>query len=317
MKCWTRILSLLFVLCWSMSAQAYPERPVKLVIGFGPGTAIDTLGRMFAEEFVKATGQPLIVENRPGANSAIAAENVARAANDGYTLLLASNTSHAANPALMKRLAYDPVKDFSPIGRAGSIPFLLVTGPTAKFRSVDLLVAYAKANPGKLTYASSNSGSLVAGALLAQSAQISITNVPYKSSPQALADVMAGHVDVLFVDPLASMPQISSGKLTAIGTTSRDPIDQLAMVPSIVPTLGGNPIVAWYAMFAPAGTPASVVARNNAILNAFLAKPETTQKLAQLGITPWPSTPSELGEFVKSEISAWRTIIQRAGIEPE
>lgn len=299
------------------AAAAYPDRPVKLIIGFGPGTAIDTLGRMFAEDFAAATGQPLIIENKPGANSAIAAEAVARAPKDGYTLLLASNTSHAANPALMKRLGYDPVKDFSPIGRVGSIPFVLVTGPTAPFGSVDDLVTYAKANPGKLTYASSNSGSLVAGALLSQSARVEMVHVPYKSSPQALSDVMAGHVSFLFVDPLASMQQVASGKLKAIGVTSRDQIAQLPNVPSIASALGGNPIVAWYAMFAPAGTPDSVIDQLHSVLTNFLSKPSNAQKLAQLGITPWPSTPAELGKFVQNEAAVWRTIIQRAGIEPE
>lgn len=298
-------------------ASACSDRPVKLVIGFGPGTAIDTLGRMFAEDFAVTMGQPLIVENKPGANSAIAAEAVARASKDGCTLLLASNTSHAANPALMKWLAYDPVKDFTPVGRVGSIPFVLVTRPTAQFHSVEDLIAYAKAHPGKLTYASSNSGSLVAGALLAQSAQIEIVHVPYKSSPQALSDVMAGHVDFLFVDPLASIQQIVAGKLEAIGVTSREPIAQLPGVPSIERALGGNPIVAWYALFAPSGTRKEVVAKTHSALIHFLSQPENAHKLAGLGITPWPSTPSELGQFVLSETAAWRTIIQRAGIEPE
>ncbi|CAB3863490.1 hypothetical protein LMG26689_02614 [Achromobacter animicus] len=314
LRCYLALLSALVVV---PAFAAYPERPVKLIIGFGPGTAIDTLGRMFAEDFTAATGQPLIVENKPGANSAIAAETVARAPRDGYTLLLASNTSHAANPALMKRLGYDPVKDFSPIGRVASIPFVLVTGPSAPFASVNDLVSYAKANPGKLTYASSNSGSLVAGALLSQSARIDMVHVPYKSSPQALSDVMAGHVSFLFVDPLASMQQVASGKLKAIGVTSRDEIPQLPDVPSIASALGGNPIVAWYAMFAPAGTPDPVVDQLHLVLTNFLSKPGNTEKFAQLGITPWPSTPNELRTFVQSEAAVWRTIIQRAGIEPQ
>lgn len=308
-------LVLLTILCSISAAVAYPVRPVKLVIGFGPGTAIDTVGRMFAEEFAATMGQPLIVENKPGANSAIAAETVMRAPKDGYTLLLASNTSHAANPALMKHLGYDPVNDFAPIGRVGSIPFVLATGPTVPVDSVKDLVAHATANPGKLTYASSNSGSLVAGALFAQSTGVEMVHVPYKSSPQALSDVMAGHVDFLFIDPLASMSQIVSGKLKAIGVTSRDRIGQLPSVPSIASELGDTSIVAWYAMFAPAHTPRSVINKVNEALVAFLSRPANAQKLSQLGIAPWPSTPGELGQFVQAEANAWQSIIQRAGIE--
>lgn len=308
---------------WSLAkaseprGDAYPQRAIRIVVGFGPGTAIDTVTRMFGEHLSAATHRPVIIDNKPGANSAIAADHVARAPGDGYTLLMASNTSHAANPSLMKKLTYDPVDDFAPVGRVGQIAFILAAGPTVSAGTVAELITETRRKPGGYTYASSNSGSIVAGALFSQAANLNLRHVPYKSSPQAISDVVAGHVDLIFVDPLAAGPQLLSGRLKALGVTSSSRLAHLPEVPSLVPQLSGTPLVAWYALFAPKATSPVIVESLNRELQRFLGDEAVAAKLSRLGVLPWPSDPQTLGAFVQREIKTWGEIVRKAGIQPE
>jgi tripartite-type tricarboxylate transporter receptor subunit TctC len=301
------------------SAQtAYPNRPINLIVPFAAGSGTDSVARLTAHHLSEALNQRIVVENRAGANGSIAANYVARAAPDGYTLFMTTNTTHSANPSLMKTLNYDPVKDFTPVSRMGNLPFMLVTNPGIPARSVQELVAHARADPGKLTYASGNSTGIVSGETLKRRAGIDMLHVPYKSTPPALADVVSGQVSMMFIDLTTGMPQVKSGGVRPLAVTTRQRTALLPELPSMEEAgVADFDINSWNGIFAPAGTPTDIVDRLNAEIRKIVAKPEIKARFAEMGFDAFASTPEELGAFVQTELVKWTKMIKDAGIEPE
>ena len=309
----------LLAACVSLPALAqWPSKPVRLVLPFPAGGATDTATRLLAEQLSKEYGQQFIADNRPGANGAIAAEHVARSAPDGATFFAATNSPLALNPFLMKKLAYDPVKDFVPVGRMALVPYLVVLHPELKANSMKELVALAKAQPGKLSYAAGAATGIVAGEALKRVAGIDLLQVPYKGNPPAMTDVMAGRVSLTFTDVVSGLSHIKSGKLRAIAVTTRARTPLMPELPTVEES-GYAPydLAGWGAVFAPAGTPPEIVARLSASIRAALARPEMRERFLALGLEPAPGSPEELGAFLRAELVKWEKLVKDAGIPPE
>ncbi len=298
-------------------AQAYPTKPVKIVVPFGAGSATDTVARQVAQVLTESLGQQFLVDNKPGANGTIGADAVAKAAPDGYTLIMSTNTPHAANPALMKKINYDPVKDFTPIARVANIPFVLVVNNDIPAKSLAELVDLAKKNPGKYSYASGSSGSIISGAALASGTKTDMLHVPYKSIPPGLTDVMGGQVSMIFADLVTGLPQIKANKVRALAVTSATSSPLLPDVPPMGATVKGFELVAWFALFGPANTPPDIVKKLNGEIVKALARQDMKDKLAAAGLTVETSTPQQLADFQKAEITKWARMVKEAGIQPE
>jgi tripartite-type tricarboxylate transporter receptor subunit TctC len=299
------------------AAEAYPSKPIRLVIPFAAGSATDSAGRLLAQELSPRLGQNVIVENRPGALGQIAATFVAHSAPDGYTLFMTTNTTHSANPHLFKTLPYDPVKDFEPIARIGTLPFMLVINPQLRVDSTAELIAYAKANPGKLTYGQASSASLVAAETINTMAKVSIVGVPYKVSTQAILDLMAGRLDFMVADFTTAMPQVKAGKLKVLAVTTAKRSALMPDVPPIADTLKGFDLTSWNGIFAPAGTPKEIVARLARETLEALARPDVRAKFAVIGFDVDPQDSEPFGRFVRDEITYWGKLVRAAGIQPE
>jgi tripartite-type tricarboxylate transporter receptor subunit TctC len=300
-----------------LAHAAYPERPISLVVPFPAGSGTDAVGRIFAAELGNILGQQVVVENKPGANATIAASYVARAKPDGYTLFVTTNTSHSAAPFLMKNVPYDPVKDFTPIARGGNLPFVLVVNPKLPFKNVQDLVAYAKKNPGKLTYGSGNSTGIVAGATLADRAGIDILHVPYKGTPQAVTDVIGGQVDMMFTDVASGSAFVNSGQLRALAVSTQARSKVVPDIPSMQEAGVTNfDINSWNGFFGPANLPPEVVQKLNAAINKIVSDPALKEKLAGLGFDAFSGTPEDFASFVSEQRTLWGELIKNAGIEP-
>jgi len=300
------------------NAQGYPNKPITIIVPFGPGSATDTITRIVAQPLGTALNQSIVVENKAGANGAIAAAYVARSAPDGYTLFMSTNSPHSAAPSLNKNIAYDPVKDFVPLSRVGSFTLMLVLHPDVPAKSIPELIAYAKTNPGKLSFASGNSSGVVAGETLKVWAGINIVHVPYRSAPPALNDVLGGRVSMMFTDLTTGLPHVKANKLRALAVTR---IKRSTLFPEL-PTMDeagvkGFDMDSWAGMFAPANTPPEIVTRLNAELRKIIDNPDVKAKIANLGFEAFSSTPEELGDFVKVQLAKWTKMIKDAGIEPE
>lgn len=305
---------------WAAMARAdtpWPSRSLRVVVPFGAGSGNDIVARLVSDHLVRTLKQPVVVDNRVGANGAIGADAVARSAPDGYTLFVTTNTTQAANPALMKKLAYDPIRDFAPIGRIANTPAMLVVHPSLPVHSLQELIALAKSRPGKLTYASGSAGTLVPAAMLTSMAGIDMLHVPYKTIPLGLNDVVAGQVDMMFTDMATGTPQVKGGKVRALGVSSLQPVAALPDVPPIAATLKGFELVAWYAMYAPAGTPQPIIDRLNREIRAAVDSPALRERFAALGLQPVTSSPQELADFGRSELARWGQLIRSAGIQAE
>lgn len=311
------IVALVAVALFSASAhaQGYPSRAVTIVVPFGPGSGTDTVARILAQHLAPALGQSVVVENKAGANGAIAATHVARADPDGHTIFLSTNTPHSAAPTLNKSISYDPIKDFVPISRVGSYTFTLALHPSIPAKSVAELVAYAKANPDKLTYASGNSTGIVSAETFKSISGIQILHVPYKSTPPALSDVLGGRVSMMFIDLAPGLPHIESKALNALAVTTAERSPLLPHLPSMQEAgVTGFEIDSWAGMFAPAKTPPEVVARLNAELRTILTKKEVVALLGTGGFVAIPSTPEQFDTFVKDQLVKWTKLIKDAGI---
>lgn len=299
-------------------AQAYPNAPVTLVVPFAAGSGTDSVARAVASGLAARLKQPVVVDNKPGANAQVAAQFVAKAKPDGYTLFMTTNTSHSANPALYKNLKYDPIKDFTPVARVGELPFALAVHPALPVKTLAELLDYARANPGKLSYATPNSTSLVAMESIKHIAKIDVLGVPYKSSPQAMTDLVGGQVQVYVADLGSGMGMLKTDKVRTLGITTAEPTPLLPGVPPIGKTVKGFDLTSWNGIFGPAGLPPAVVQRLNTELQAVLADKDLQDKLAQIGFQVWPSkTPEEFAQYVAGQLTHWRTLIQQAGIQPE
>ena len=296
---------------------AYPTRPVRIIVPFGAGSATDVVARTVGQNLAEALGQAMVIDNRAGANGTIGAELAAKSPKDGYTILMSTNTPSAAAPSLMKKINYDPVKDFAPIGRVGTIAFVLVANPSLPVKNMKELIALARKQPGKLTAGSGSAGSLVPIFMLQQMAGIELTHVPYKSIPPALADMISGQITMVYADMVTGAPQVKSGKVRALGVTSkqRDPL--LPDVPAIAETVKDFELIAWFALFAPAGTPQAVVDRLAAETSKILARNDVRERIAAMGIQVAPLSPAELGKFQQSELEKWAKLAKAANIVPE
>lgn len=297
---------------------AYPEKPITLVVPFPAGSGTDAVGRIFAEDISKQLGQPVIVENRPGANATIAANYVAKAAPDGYTLFVTTNTSHSAAPWLMDNVTYDPVKDFTPIARGGNLPFLLLTNPSRPYKTVKELIGHAKANPGMVTYATGNSTGIVAGGTLAVKTGIDLLAIPYKGTPQALTDLVGGQVDFMFTDFTSGMPFVTSGRLHAMAVSTAKRSELVPELPSMeeagVPDFDIN---SWNGYFGPAGMDPEVVKVLNTAINKTVSDPKIKEKLAQLGFDAFSGTPEDFAKFVQEQYALWGKLIKDANLAPK
>lgn len=306
----------------SFAAQAaapadWPTRPVRIIVPFGAGSATDVVARTVGQNLSEALGQTMVIDNRAGANGTIGAELAAKAPKDGYTLLMSTNTPSAAAPSLMKKINYDPVKDFAPIARVGTIAFVLAVNPSLPAKNMAELIALAKKQPGKLTAGSGSAGSLVPVFMLQQMAGIELNHIPYKSIPPALTDVISGQIHMVYADMVTGAPQVKSGKVRGLGVTSakRDPL--LPEVPAIAETVKGFELIAWFALFAPAGTPPVIVDRLAAESAKILARSEVRERFAVMGIQVAPQSPAELRKFQQSELEKWARLAKAANIVPE
>jgi tripartite-type tricarboxylate transporter receptor subunit TctC len=293
---------------FAAQAQDWPaKQPVKFVIPYPPGGASDVTARVLAQKLGEALKQTFVVENKPGANGIIALESVARAAPDGYTILMANLGPNAINPVVYEKLPYDAIKDFTPITLTSIVPQILVVSPALPIKSVPELIAYMKANPGKLTFASAGNGSSnhLSGELFNGMAGIKMRHVPYKGDTPAMTDVISGQVDVMFPTAIAAMPHVKSGRLRAIGATSAKRIPSLPDVPAVAETVPGFEAVSWGGVMAPAGTPPEVVRTLNREINRILKMPDVVEKLQGLGAEIVGSTPEEFATYLRNEIAKW------------
>jgi tripartite-type tricarboxylate transporter receptor subunit TctC len=302
----------------AVHADDYPSKPITFVAVFGPGSASDTLCRIIGQRLSMALKETVIVDNRPGANGALAATYVARSAPDGYTLLMATNSPLSAAPFINKSVPYDPVKDFTPVTRVGSFTLMLVVHPSIPAKNVKELIAYVKSKPGELSFASANTAGIVAGYTLSHWAGLNMLHVPYKSSPPALQDVVAGRVSMMFTDLTTGLPLVQSGALRALATTR---IKRSALF-SELPTLDeagvkGFNLDAWAGLVAPAHTPEPIVTLLNTELRKIIDDPEIKQRLKNVGFEAFSSSPEEMGNTIKEELAKWKTMVQDAGLQPE
>jgi tripartite-type tricarboxylate transporter receptor subunit TctC len=302
-------------------AQDYPTRPIRIIVPYTAGGSSDSVARTVGDKLQGRLNQSVIVENRPGGNAFIGTEYVAKAPADGYTLLLAGMTTHAAAPALYKKLPYDPVKDFAPITNVIDSPIVVVVHPDVPANNLKELVAYAKANPGKLNYGSAGVGNTLhlAGEVFQSVTGTRLTHVPYKGASQALGDLMGGRIQVMFDLPQTPLPQIQAGRLKALAITGKE---RLAILPN-VPTAAeaGFPdyrFATWIGLVAPAGTPAPIVAKLHAEVVKAITQPDVTDSFAQRGMVVAPSeSPDAFARMIKSENERLGQVIRAAGVEPE
>ena len=300
------------------AAQDYPSKPITMVVPFGPGSGTDQMARLYAKALGDQVKVPIVVENKGGANGFIAAQYVAKAAPDGYTLMMTTNTTHAANEHLFKKLPYDPVKDFAPIGLLATGQMLLLVKPDSPYKSVADLLAAARKTPGKLDFGSGSSSSQVAGYALQQMAHLDMLNVPYKSNPQAITDLIGGRFTFMFSDTPTALPQVQGGKLRALATSGSHRVAALPDLPTVAEAgVKGYDVSYWFAAYAPAGTPPAIVAKLNQMFNKASATDEVKAYMKQTSGTLTSSTPEGLAKFQAAESKKWGEVIRAAGIEQQ
>lgn len=297
----------------------YPERPIRLIVPSAPGGGMDTLARFIGQRLTEQWHQQVVVDTRPGATGIIGTQIEAKAAPDGYTLLLAWVSPLAINAGLYSKLPYDVERDLAPIMFVATTPNILVVRPSLDVASVKELIAFAKAKPGQLTYASSGIGSLshLAGELLRTMAGIDIVHVPYKGTPPAIIDVIAGRVDALFSVAAPALPHIKAGKLKAIAVSNANRSAEMPEIPTVSETLPGFAAENWYGLMAPAGTPQQIILKINSEIARFLKDPAVTRKLAVQGFVVVASTPQDCARYIHSEQVKWRKVIETAGVRAE
>ena len=296
----------------ALAQENFPDKPIRIIVASAAGGASDIVSRIMADKLQQAFGQPVVVEARPGANGNLAAEFVAKAPPDGYTLMMGTIGVMAINPSMYKTVRFDPMKDFVPVARLVSFSNVLVVHPALPIRSVKEFVDYAKANPGKLRYGSPGAGGSphMASVVFGQMANIDIVHVPYKGAAPALTDLMGGHIDFAFSDPLLTLQHVRAGRVRALAVSGAR---RLASEPSI-PTVAeagvpGYAVSGWLGIVAPAGTPPDRVAKLNAALNQALALPDVRSKLVEQGSDIIPGTPEEFGGFLRSEYERWKKVV--------
>jgi len=311
------------MLIWSAGvfAQAYPAKPIRLIVPYPPGGGTDFFARLVGAKMSEHIGQPIVVENRPGAATIIGAEAAARAAPDGYTVLLADSTTLAVNPSLYRKLPYDPQKDFLPISMTARFAMLLVVNPSLiKAASVKEFIAEAKRDPGKINFASVGAGTThhLAMELFEQQSGISLNHIPYKGAAPAVQDLVGGQVPVMFLDLAAGAPQIRAGKIKALAVASARRISALPDVPTLAESgVPGFEAWAWQGLVVPAGTPQEVMTRLRVEYSKAVGDPALRQKLIDAGVEPLTSTPEELAAYIRSETAKWAKVVKEANIKVE
>ena len=301
----------------ALYADDYPSRPITIVAVFGPGSASDTICRIIADKLSPALGQPVIVEDRPGADGALAALYVHHQPADGYTLLMGTNSPLSADPFIHRDLGYDSIKDFVPITRVGSFTLMLVVDPKLPIHSIKELVDYAKVNPGKLSFASGNTAGIVGGYTLAKWGEISMLHVPYKTTGPALMDIIAGRVSMMFADFTSAQPHVKAGTVRPLAISR---IHRSSLYPDL-PTMDevgvkGFDLDAWAGLVAPVGTPAPVVNKLNTALREIIDNPEVQARFKNVGFEGFSSTPEELGAFMRVQLGVWEKMTKDADIKP-
>ncbi len=299
-------------------AQAYPAKPLTFVVPFAAGSATDQLARALGQSLGEQSRQTVVVDNKAGASGMLAAQAVARAPADGYTVLITTNTTHAANEHLYKKLGYDPVKDFTPITALGKGGQVLVVNLASPYKSVAELLAQARKTPGKLSFGSGSSSSRVAGEMLQQLAGVQLLHVPYKSNPQAVTDLLGGQIDLMITDTATGLPQIRGGKLRGLAVSINKRMALLPELPTIAEAgVPGYDMGYWFAAYTPAGTPPVVVQRLQELLAKAVQSPAAKSFFESSGAEPYTTTPEGLAQFQREEALKWGRIIKAAGIEAE
>ena len=308
------------IACGTVLAQAYPDKPVRIVVGYPPGGGTDLVARLVQQPLSTRWNQPVVIDNRPGANAIIAAEAVAKAKPDGYTLLMAYATEVSLNPVTVKTLSYDPLKAFAPIMQLASAPLVLAVNPGLPAKDVKELVALAKAKAGALSYSSSGSGSVhhFAGELFKLQTGVDILHVPYKGSGPATADAVSGQVQVTYASAASVLRFVQAGRLRALAVTSKSRSAQLPDVPSMVEAgLKEFELTSWYGLLAPAGTPQDIIVKVHADLAAILKAPEIQKSFATQGLDMAGGTPQQFGDFIRAEGAKFARIAKAGNIQPE
>ena len=303
------------VISFNSQAQSYPNQPIRLVIPFAAGGPSDVLARGFSQKLGESLGQPIIIDNKPGAGTNLAADFVAKSKADGYTIFLMMVGTQAINETLYKKLSYNTIKDFSPISLVASSSLMLVANPSVPVKNVADLITYSKANPGKINFGSSGTGTPLhlGGELFNVQAGTTLNHVPYKGAAPALTDVLGGQIQTAMVGTPAALPFVKTGKLTAIGVTSLKRSSNAPEIPAIAETLPKFEVELVYAMVAPAGTPKDIINKLNSQLVSILNNPEIKSQLNSKGFDVISSSPEQLGEYIKSEVSKWAPIVKKSG----
>src|SRR2546427_1784204 len=310
----------LVALCSAMAgtfAQTYPSRPIRIVVGFPPGGGNDIIARMIGSKMQEDWGQPVVIDNKAGANSIIAAEFVAKSAPDGYTLLVNATGGMSVNPVLYAKLPYDSLRDFVPISMVGSFPLVLVVHPSVPANSVQELVAYAKANPGKLNYSSGSTAFQVASEMFKQMTGTEVRHIPYKGSAASITAVIAGDVQMTIVDTPPLVPQIKAGRVKPLGVTSAKRSASMPEVPALAETVPGYEMILWIGVFAPAGTPGEVASKLNAEVVRIVRLPEVRETLDAMGVEPIGNTSAQMAEWIRREIAKYGPVVKAANIKAD
>jgi tripartite-type tricarboxylate transporter receptor subunit TctC len=292
-------------------AQGYPTKPIRLIVPFPAGGATDLFARTLSQKMGEKLGTTLVIDNKPGAGGAIGSDMAAKAPSDGYTLLLATTSTHSIGPAINPKLPYDTVRDFTPIAHVGDAPSIMLVPNNSPAKTVREWIDYAKKNPGKLNYASSGNGTIVqlTAELFKSQADVFVTHIPYKGTALAIPDLITGKVDVLFDSLPTGMPHVRDGRLRALGVTTLKRSPLAPELPPIADVLPGFESNTWFGLYGPKGLPADMVNRINAAANQALSDPEVRDKLARLGIEPTTSTPAQLASMVAADAAKWKKII--------
>ncbi len=303
----------------SAQAQAWPNKPIRLIVPFPPAGSTDVIARTVAERLGAALGQNVIIDNKPGATGAIGLEALARAEPDGYTIGLGTIGSIAINPMVNRKLSWDPIKDFAPIGYVGATPFAVLVNNNVKATTVAEFIALAKSQPGKVTYATGGNGGSqhVAAVLLEDMSGITMQQIPYKGSGPALIDLMGGQVDMMIEPAVSAAPHIKAGKVRALALTGAKPSAGFPGVPVVADVVPGYDVAAWFALFAPAKTPPAIVARLNEELGKILRNPQVIERMGQVGVDVAPGTQAQLADYLKREIAKWDKVVKKANITAE